>query len=527
MNAAFRDCSRLPFHRLVVAATAVFALAGICSGQPITPAKADEDRLARPGDAQNLRPVVELAAEPVRMDSVALTFFPPSKSRVQTSSVGGNATIEIFPDHPTQDTSWYLIIKAPRTSNATLTAAQVADGALVDLIATNGLVFDAAKGIKGKQIKEMWERNEIKDVGNFLGFQGLVQKRDHDLEFPGFPSKSEQFFVSLPSGNNQPPLMRGFTVVKVGPDRFVTFELFTTQPYFEQAKDIYTVLLHAARIGDPAAIAQERGAAVKAGLGLFEKLGATDMDAIVASLGERWERRFKPVATHDAKDADELGYRRIKVWKGKRGELNTKQGGKKLNSMDSQEGYLVRIDARLVEGKDMIDSQSLFFVTPDRSEEAWTISLGVQGMDRTNKRTYSEVGVRTGKTLSVTVVGAGNAGVVSKPVIESAGYVSRVDSFLLPQILVRTKLEGDFGFYVFQSDTGNIKLRRDVLIQPPEQPDTWVIQTRLSEDSKVQTSTYTAEGVLISSALPDGSVWEPTDLDRIAKLWRAKGMPMD
>lgn len=514
-------------YALVTVAAVLTARAGVCLGQQVTPATTQEDRLARPGDGQNRRPVVELATEPVRMESVALTFFPPAKARVQTSSIGGNATIEVYPENAAAEASWYMVIKAPRTSNQELTATQVADSALVDLIAANGLVFDASKGIKGTQIKEMWQRNEIRDLKNFVGFGGLVQERTHEIEVPGFPGKAEQFYVSLPSGKNQPAIVRGYTAVKVAADRFVTFELFTTQPYFEQAKDIYTVLLHAASIGDPAAIAQERSAAVSAGLGVIEKLTIEDMDALVAAAGERWERRYRPVATHDPKDADELGYRRIRVWKGKRGELDTSAGAKKLNSMDSQEGYLVQIDARLVEGQDMIDSKSLFFVTPDRSEEAWTVSLGVQGLKERNKRAYSEVGVRTGKTFSVTVMGTGNGGVVSKPIIETAGYISRVDSYLLPRILVHTKLAGDFGFYVFQSDTGTIRLRRDMVTQPEDRPDAWIIRTRIGDDSKEQVSTYSSDGTLVSSILPDGTVWEPTTLERVAQLWRSKGMPMN
>ncbi len=522
---AFRPFRR-PAALILTSLTLAAGTSGICSAQPADSKLVNEDRLARPSDTRNLRPVVELASEPVRLESVALTFYPPANARVQTTSVGGSSSIEIYPDNASKDNAWYMVIKAPRVSGER-TAAQEADGALVDLIAANGLVFDAAKGIKGPQIKEMWEKNQIKNLGNFLGFQGLVQSRNRELEFEGFPSKAEQFFLSLPSGANQEPLMRGLTVVKVGPDRFVTFELFTTKPYFEQAKDIYTVLLHAAKIGDPAAIARQRGDAITAGIGLFDTLTAQDFDAIISAYGERWERRYKPAASSDPGDATELGYRCIKVWKGKRGELDPDRKIKTFTDLESQEGYLVRIDARLIEGKDLIDSRSMFFVSPDRAEESWSIGLGVQGMDRTNRRSYSEIGVRSGKNLSVTVAGTGNPGITSKPVIESAGYISRVDSYLLPQILVRTGLQGDFGFYVFQSDTGNIKMRRDVISQPSDRPDCWTLQTRLSEDGKLQTSTYTSQGVLLSSSLPDGSVWEPTDIRRLETLWKTKGLPMN
>lgn len=502
--------------------------AGVCSGQPVTPANdPGTDRLARTPETRGLRPVVELAAEPVRLESVALTFYPPQNCRVQSTSVGGSATIEIVPENIAADAAWYLVIKSPRTSNEDLTAAQVADGYLIELIAANGLVFDAGKGMKGPQIKEMWERNEITSVGNFLGFQGLVQSRHRDVEIPGFPDKAEQYFVSLPSGTGESPMIRGMTVVKTAPGQFVTFELFTQQSYFDRARDLYTVLLHAATIGDPAEIAESRSSAVMAGLALMDRLSPGDFEEIVRSAGERWERRFKAASTRHAADAEELGYRRIKVWKGRRGELNPKASPGRYNATEMQEGYLVRIDARLIEKKELIDSQSIFFVTADREEEDWSVSLKVQAMNRTNVRTFTETGTRRGRSLTVSVGGTGNPGITSKPVIESAGYISRVDSYLLPQILVKTRLTGDFGFYCFQSDTGHIRLRRDRVSEPPETPDTWILETRLSEDGKTQTSTYTSEGRLVVSLLPDGTVWEPIEFDRLVRMWRSKGLPMD
>ncbi|MCC6427531.1 MAG: hypothetical protein IT435_12000 [Phycisphaerales bacterium] len=527
---------------------AILALAGTAFGQarglapagtqptaPAQPAAKPQEEPRFGAIRPELQPVVELADQPVRLDSVALTFFPPTDCTVQTTSVAGVATIEIMPRDSTADSTWLLTIKAPRTGNDKLTAAQIADGALVDLIAANGLVFDAERGLKGPQIKDMWQKNEITSVGNFLGYQGLVQSRHRDVEFPGFPTKAEQFFVSLPSGAKQEPLMRGLTVVKVGPDRFITFELFTTRPFFEQAKDIYTVLLHAAKVGDPAALAEERANAVNAGLALFEKLTAEEMKQLLADLasktkngsGERWERRYKPAPSRNPMDATELGYRRMKVWSGKRGELKANPVPARFNNVEMQDGYLVTLDARLVEDNQIIDSRGRFFVTTDRVEEAWTISLSVQGLDHKNRKTYTETGARNGKDMNVNVAGAGNPGVAALPIIETAGYISRVDSYLLPQILIRSKLAGDYGFYVFQSDAGNIRLRRDVLSEPSDRPDMWEIETRIGEDAKPQISMYTREGVLISSVLPDKSVWEPIEQDALVRLWRNKGMPMD
>ncbi|HLO42013.1 MAG TPA: hypothetical protein VK176_13385 [Phycisphaerales bacterium] len=496
---------------------------GLCLGQDRT--LINSGNFASPDQTKGLRPVVELASEPVRLESVALTLYPPANSRVQKTTIQSQSAIEITPD----DGKWLITVQAPRSSNLKLTAADVANAALMDLLGASGLVFDAQTGISKEEIKNIWQSNKLsglKDVTGFKGFNGLVQDRLKDVKVEGFPSPAEQFFLSIPNKKNE-PLVRGLSVVKAGPDQFVVFELFTEQRHFEQARDIFNVILHGAKLGDPTQITRERSAAVTSGIAVFEKLTTADLDAIVAASGERWERRFRPGPSGSPTDAEELGYRRIKVWKGRRGEVNSKNTPGKFSTADAQEGYLIRIDARLLEGTDMIDSQSTFFVTPDRAEEQWYVTLGVQSKDRTNKRAYSEIGVRNGDQMSVTVAGTGNSGTTSKPKIEGAGYISRVESYLLPQILIKTGLPGDFGTYVFQSDAGFIKLRRDLLRQPTEAPDSWIIETRLSDDGPPQLSTYTNEGKLIASKLPDGSVWEPTDIERLSRLWRSKGLPMN
>ncbi|MCK6475572.1 MAG: hypothetical protein L6Q35_01935 [Phycisphaerales bacterium] len=488
----------------------------------------DQDRIARTSDTRDLRPVTELGTEAARLESVALTMYAPVDAQIVKTSAGNESTIQISP----RDGTWLMIVKAPRTYNPKLTSADVANAALIDLLGSSGLVFDAQQGINRDEIKNIWQTDKIKsvdDVTGFRGFNGLVQERNKQVTYPNFPEPAEQFFLSIP-GKNADPSVRGFTVVKTGASQFVVFELLTTASQFQRVKDIQTVLLHAATIGDPEAIALERAAAINAGTLLFEKLSNQDFDAIVAASPERWERRFRPSPTKATMDEEELGYRRIKVWKGRRGELNTKANASRFSEAENQEGYLVRIDARLLERGDIIDSQSVFFVTPDRQEEDWTVSLKVQTMANgrpTGKpQVYTEIGAKRGKKLSVNVTGGGNGSVI-EPLIETNGYISRVESYLLPQVLIRTGLPGDYGFYVFQSDTGNIRLRRDLVSQPADRPDAWVIETRLNEDARKQVSVYTSTGTLISSTLPDGTAWEPTQLDRLAKLWRTKGLPME
>jgi hypothetical protein len=154
--------------------------------------------------------------------------------------------------------------------------------------------------------------------------------------------------------------------------------------------------------------------------------------------------------------------------------------------------------------------------------------------------THTEVGARVGTDMKVTITSDdGKNERVIRPQVATEGYISRVESYLLPMILVRGAIPTVYGTYAYQSQTERVQYRRDVLEQPkagtsgteaaantPAKPFT--LRTKLSDDQPVeQVSLFDAKGAMIRSELTAGVLSEPSSLAEIKKIWKAKGLPVD
>jgi hypothetical protein len=124
----------------------------------------------------------------------------------------------------------------------------------------------------------------------------------------------------------------------------------------------------------------------------------------------------------------------------------------------------------------------------------------------------------------VTTTGTGQENVAATPFVPEQGYATQVENFLLPHLLAHAGATGDFAFYLYQSDTNSVRLRRD---QVTREGDSTIISTRHNEDRDPQLSTFGKDGTLVRTVLPDRTAWMPITLQRLADLWRSKGLPMD
>jgi hypothetical protein len=188
---------------------------------------------------------------------------------------------------------------------------------------------------------------------------------------------------------------------------------------------------------------------------------------------------------------------------------------------------LVRIDARVLEGESVIDSQSVFFMTPDRNEESWSVRMTVR--DGVTDITHTEVGARVGTDMKVTITSNdGKNERIIRPQVATEGFVSRVESYLLPMIYVRSGIPTIYGTYAYQSQTERVQYRRDVLEQPSEAGKPFTLRTKLSDDQPTeQVSLYDAKGVLIRSELATGVLSEPSSLAQIKEIWTKKQLPVN
>lgn len=449
--------------------------------------------------------VVEFGEDPLKIESIGLTMPLPLGCIAQIDTAGHDVGARIAP----KDASWAIRIGSPR-GTADMTTAQVGDAAIVTLLESYGITD--------------------KD-SNVLGTRGRMltrepQEGDPPILISGKPA--DRWYVTLPPLEGRQPVVRGFTVIQTGPGQFITFELLTTEADLARTKPIYQTTVAAATIEDPTLLAAARAGALTAGLKVFDNLGTQAIRDIIATTPERWERLYRPSPTGSVLDEVEVAYRRIKFSVGNRGALNPAERG----SADRQEGFVVEMDARLIDGTSIIDSRSVYFMSFDREDEAWVVTNAFRIAGSTAKPpVFRETGGRTKSSMMVRVEGTGKPPETIRPSVPGEGYISQVEAAMLPQLLLRHAITAEYGFYAYQSSANTIRMRRDILERVTDaesgRPDHWKLITRLSEDKPPQTVYFTDKGVHLRTEMPDGSFWEPTNIEALAKLWKSKGLPVN
>lgn len=495
--------------RLIAAALA----AGLAA--PTAPA---QDRRTPPGGPAVL---LEFAETPMRIDSVGLTMLLPTGAGVQSQRLGTHTTVRVAPAPP--DETWILNVDTPQSSNLDLTPARVAEEVLNQILESVGVPLqkpDAGKGFETKSVESA----------------GVVLERNDAVTIPGSRTSGSRFYVKLPRGAGEAPAIRGYTVFQIGPGRFVTFDLLTTEPQFARTRRIYELTVATAKFEDASTVTATRGAAVEAGVAVLSGLTPADLEQIIKNRPETWYRVYREAATKASADANELGYQRVRAWMGQRGELDSTRERSRWQAADRQAGVLVQIEGRsireprMVDGKrvfTVIDTRGTYFMTPDRTEEAWAIQMAIRDPGKRTPETWLETGARSSGSMSVTVSGAARVGESARPFVPDHGYANQVESLLLPQILIRSAKAGEYGLYTYQSEFGNVRLRRDVLERPADGSEMWRVTTRMHEDAEPRVSLYRDSGELISSRLPDGTILEPTTFERLMNLWKSKGLPLN
>lgn len=449
--------------------------------------------------------VVTFATDAYRIDSIGLSMNLPEGSTTQLSRDGTKTTSRIL----APDQTWLINIESHQSSTSDRTLAQVTDAIRDQALASVG---------------------ETNDQGELLRTRGAVLERQTGLNLPGGPA--ERVYVLIPgapaeSGRKSgTATVHGYTVFNPGPGRYITFQLLAPEPAFKAVAPIYEAVVATATFVDPARIGAERQQAIATGGSYFSQLTAEDYQAVLdiyAKGRTRIDRLYQP-STSGADDT-ELGYKRITAWKGQRGELDAARERARWTGADKEPGYVLKLEARIVDGSAIYDTISMFFLAEDRSTEAWL----VRGSKREGGdiSTWTETGARDGNNMTVRIDPPEGPSQTFKPLIEGEGYVSRLESALLPDLLMRRKIPADYGFYVYQSESGTIRLRRDSLSQPEDRAGLWVLTTRLNDDAKPQSTLLNENGDLIRVELPEGRIWEPTKLDRLISLWRRANLPLD
>ncbi len=453
---------------------------------------------------QSARPIsVEFDDTPFRRDSIGLEMYLPIGSEAASNEIGGVTNVRInLPD------MIGLINVQTARAEPDQTVTSVGDEIIRKREESVSSIVRAPGDSRSTRT------------------QAVTFDRVSNMVLDGKPV--DRFYISTPAYSG-PAIVYGYTVFRPTAERIVTFELITTEPNLPIARALYEATMARVVFADPADIALRRGTGLNLGAAVVSQLTSAEFDAVVTPTGPNWEwhRLHIPAATGADADSTELGYRRVAAYKGSRSELATAGGARATDPVSRQEGYLVRVESRTLTPEGTIDSAGAFFMTPDGQEEAWTIRMAVR-RSGAKPAVWTETGARSGRSMTIITSGAGTAPTETRPVIEGDGYVSRALAFLLPELLVRKGIPGDYRFYAYNSRAGKITLRADTLEQPSDRPSVWRLTTRLSEDEAPQVSLFAQNGDLIHTDLPnDAGVWEPIELDRLVRLWKSKNLPMD
>ncbi|MBX3316862.1 MAG: hypothetical protein KF902_08390 [Phycisphaeraceae bacterium] len=453
-----------------------------------------------PSSSIQARPMatVEFAESPYRIESIGLSMQLPAGSTTQLTRDGSKVTARVL----APDQTWIINIESRETTS------QRPLSTVVDAIR------DQILGSVGV----------LNSDGTVARTMGRVIDRQQGLSLKGGPA--ERVYVQVP-GPSGPASVKGYTVFNPEPERYITFELLTPEPAFAQVRPLYETVIATVAFEDPSRLSAARQAAVAMGVQLMSQMSLDDYRAVIERYSpkgkQRWDRLFAPSSV--GSDDQELGYKRITAWVGQRGELDSSREKARWRSADRQSGYLLKLEARVLDGSGIYDTVSMFFLSEDRTSEAWLI--------RSSRReggvvaTWTETGAREGSSMTVRIDPPDGQSQTIKPSIEGEGYLSRLEAVLLPDLLMSKRIPAEYGFYTYQSESGSIRLRRDVLEQPEDRSGLWVLTTRLNDDSPAQVTSMNERGDLIRSMLSEGRVWEPTQLDRLVSLWRRAGLPMD
>jgi hypothetical protein len=431
-------------------------------------------------------------ATPLTLDDPPLTMLIPKGSKSDVQHAGGVAEIQIT----SPDKGWIMRVHTRVFGDRSMTTSEVMKAQLAAI-----------------------EKSDQED-----GAHSTVIDKSKLAMVAGRPA--ERVYLEIPSRDGKTVTIRGITIFKSQPGSFVFAELLCDRSRYDTSRVTYEETLTKLSVADPTASEERVAALVKAGAGLLASVTDEDLKAIVNAKPDRWERFYQPAPDGSEKGATEIGYRRVQTGYGRRSQFSQFGEG----SADDSTGYFVRIDSRVRIDQDLVDMQGIFYLSTDRKDELWTLTLALKTKAKTI--VTREVGARHGDSMTVTTTD-GNGMTKGRPIqatIPPEGYLSRVEHYLLQQILVRKGVTADFGFYSYNHDDHRIRLRTDQL-SPEKSGKVFELTSSLKslggEKTLVQTARLRDNGDLIEQTMADGSTWEPTTVQRLLDLWKSKGLPLN
>jgi hypothetical protein len=433
----------------------------------------------------------------------------PENSTLQSSELGTDRqSLSLV----AADRRWIIRILDRRSRDVGLTPDEVAAELMQELRASRQQI-DPATGRTGSGVS--------------------IDPGEPDMTISDSPAA--QFYAGFLSNSNQ-QIVSGYTIALIEPGRFVVLQLDTTVEHAGVAIDVYERLIASVELRNPADVAAQRSAAIKTGQSFLNTLPASEY---LAALPEETVQWFRTVAPNPAspEGVREVGYQRVEMRTGKRGELNPQKPSSRWNQNELEDGILVKIEARAVLGpvenpaRQVVDSQAIYWMKLDesgRGEESWSMRMILR--EGGEDALYTEVGARLGDQLTVTVNAPGTQPLEKRWRIPE-GYISQAETHIIPRLLARAGAQVDMAFYAYSSSLNEIKLRREQLTRITDDDavanGVWRLSTEVSEGAASRVYFLEDKGDVAQGKMPDGAIMSPTNPEDLRAAWKRKGLPIN
>ncbi|MFG0252444.1 MAG: hypothetical protein ACF8NJ_06170 [Phycisphaerales bacterium JB038] len=455
-------------HRAGLIGRSCRALLLLLAALPVltaTPGRADD---ATPPDA------VELAA-PYTVRPNGLSIRPPLGSSLRVVGTDASAQVVITPG----DHLYRLEFSLLEVASSDISVAQVLESALKTM---------------ARQPNVLARRENL-----------LIQGRPAEMAFFGG--------VTIGGADAQ----AGLCVVAVGPARFALLKMVALPSEFAGARPIFERVAETIDYADPRNLEQQRLLLVRRGQDLLEER----MPVLMSSLKPR-EEWFRLYTLNTDGGEEELGYVRLRVGPGQRGEVS---GGDPAENRASEReaGLTAHLAARYLPPEGGVsDIVAAYFLSEDRQTEQWKTTQSVR--KEGDSGTTTLIVARQGSRLTATLSQIGTNYHQRKIVVPSEGYLSQVELYLLPLLLPRGEQTTEMGFWYFRES--NIIFRQDKM-EPAAEAGLWRWVSELSTQVGPMETIIDQSGAVRSKRTADGVRWEATTLEELLALWRRKGLPID
>jgi hypothetical protein len=439
---------------------------------------------------------VLLGDEAFQIPNLGLSVFLPEDSLVDVSRMeGGRTTVVISPQG--KDRSFvFQIIQSVSSDHA------LEPGEALGNIVEQRRAMHTGQDARGRKVTTV-----------------RVFDPDDSLLLGEHPA--HRAYLDVPPDPDAP--VTGYTLVKTGPGQFVIFQMDCPVPLFPRVRNLYEMMVASAQFRTSDEVGSERAAALLAGQALMGGFNTADYEAALDS-EPAYYRLYRPSA--DGSAEEEIGYQRIFIHAGRAGELDLSKPESTWTSADKQPGFIARVEARALALGTLVDSVSTFFLSADRATELWTITMEVR-KDTASER-WVETGIRRDDRLTVKTTRSGEEPTNAEWSPLPKGYISRVETYLIPRLVARAEMPGIYGFYAYDSNLAKMSLRRDAFTAADAATGAGAavtITTLLSENSRPITTHTDGRGRILRRLMPDGQVMTPATQAELKQIWAGKALP--